>query len=140
MDGFNSNNTIIIGATNHPGTIQARAALWSRFKYKIEVPALDNEQRGQYISWIIRKELERNPRMPIDSSLEQDLRQNCPALTKASEQNDMRRIGWDLQTMFGQRRSAYVRAHRQSKDSAAITLRDAESLFVEETPVGKHGL
>ena len=58
MDGFKTNNTIIIAATNHPEKIRLRrAALWSRFIFKIEVPALDAEQRGQYISWIISREL-----------------------------------------------------------------------------------
>lgn len=121
MDGFKGNNTIIIGATNHPNIIQARAALWSRFKFKVEVPALDNEQRGQYISWIIRRELEMAPRVSVDTTLQQDLAQNCPILTTASAEKDMRRIGWDLQTFFGQRRSALAKGGVAQEITLAAT-------------------
>ena len=126
MDGFKTNNSIIIAATNHPEKIHlTRAALWSRFIFKIEVPALDAEQRGQYISWIIHRELRLAPRVSIDSALEQDLTQNCPALTSACNTWDMRSIGWKLQTFFGQRRSAFGRNLSQD----AVTLDDTTNVF-----------
>ena len=128
MDGFKTNNTIIIAATNHPEKIRlTRAALWSRFIFKIEVPALDTEQRGQYISWIIHRELRLAPRVSIDSALEQDLTQNCPNLTSASNTLDMRSIGWKLQTFFGQRRSALATGRSVSQD--AVSLTDATNVF-----------
>ena len=89
------------------------------------MPALDAEQRGQYISWIIHRELSLAPRVSIDAALEQDLTQNCPTLTSVCNTWDMRSIGWKLQTFFGQRRSVFGRNPTQK----AVTLDDTRNVF-----------
>jgi SpoVK/Ycf46/Vps4 family AAA+-type ATPase len=121
MDGFKENNTILIGATNHPALIQAKAALWDRFFFKVYVPALSEEQRKQYISWIIGRELELEPRVSIAEDFVLEFGNNCPTLTQVSQKATMRSIGWGLQSLFGLYRSKVARGEETDITLQVVT-------------------
>lgn len=102
MNGLTHNNTIIIGATNYPERI-ARALL-ERFKFVVNVPSLNNVERGKLITTIIREELAIKPTLITDQTFSQELQENCPKLSVASDKLSIRAIKWEIQGLFGKQR------------------------------------
>lgn len=125
MDGFKENNIIIVGATNYPEKIKAQAAVWSRFLFKINVPPLSSVQRGEYLSWIMRRE-HQFPRVSLDAALRSEIQDGCPTLTALTQNVSMRDSAWGLQSLFGQHRA---RLARRETSSETLTLEQIKCYF-----------
>ena len=108
MHGFNANNTILIGATNDGAKVIAagKGALGDRFHFKILVPGLTQEQRGNFIKWKTTLELERSKDvLQVDKDLAKQLSResDCLRLANDSKTLSMRAVSNHINHFWGEK-------------------------------------